>query len=124
MIKKILLVDDSPVARKMLKRVIPKDKGYEIMEAVDGQDGIEKYQTFQPDVTLLDLTMPVLDGFQALDQIKQLNKSAIVIIITADIQQKSIATVMQSGAFTLLKKPVSAEILEETLDKAAMNVKN
>ena len=60
MIQKILIVDDSPVARKMLRRVIPGDRGYEILEAVNGQDGFEKFQQFRPDITLMDLTMPVL----------------------------------------------------------------
>ncbi len=69
MINKILIVDDSPVARKMLKAVIPKDRGYELLEAVNGQDGAEKYKDFNPDVTLMDLTMPVLDGFGSMTEI-------------------------------------------------------
>ena len=65
MIRKILIVDDSPVARKMLKNSIPKNKGYEIFEATDGQDGIKKYQMLKPDVVFMDLTMPGVDGYTA-----------------------------------------------------------
>ena len=105
MIKKILIVDDSPVARRMLKTCIPKDKGYEIFEAVDGQDGIDQYQKLNPDVTFMDLTMPVLDGYKATEKIKQIDEKAIIIVTTADVQPKSIASAMELGAFTLLKKP-------------------
>ncbi len=123
MINTILIVDDSPVARKMLKSVIPKDKGYEIFEAVNGQEGAEKYQEIGPDVTLMDLTMPVLDGFGSMKKILEVNKSALVVIITADTQQKSISTAMELGAFTLLKKPVTAETMVKTLAKVELNIK-
>ena len=56
MISKILIVDDSPVARKMLKNSIPKDKGYEIFEATNGQEGVAKYQELNPDLVFMDLT--------------------------------------------------------------------
>ncbi|MBF0225011.1 MAG: response regulator [Desulfobacterales bacterium] len=117
MIKKILIVDDSPIARKMLNSSLPKDKNYETMFGVNGEDGVVKFQEFQPDVTFLDLTMPIMDGYKALEEIRKLDKNAIVIVTTADIQPKSIATVMELGAFTLLKKPAKSKSIEETLEK-------
>ncbi len=122
MIKKIMIVDDSPVARRMLKTCIPKDKGYEIFEAENGKDGIEKYQELNPDVTFMDLTMPVLDGYKATEQIMKLDKKAIIIVTTADIQPKSIETVMGLGAFTLLKKPAKAKTIQDALVKAEIKL--
>ncbi len=118
MIKKILIVDDSPVARRMLKKCIHNIDQYEIVEAVDGQDGINKYQEFLPDITFLDLTMPVLDGYDALKQIKTIDGNAIVVILTADIQPKSLSIVMASGAYTVIKKPARAKSIEDIFMKA------
>ncbi len=123
MIKKIMIVDDSPVARRMLKTCIPKNKGYEIFEAENGKEGIQKYQELKPDVTFMDLTMPVLDGYGALEQITKLDNKAIVIVTTADVQAKSIETVMGLGAFTLLKKPAKAKTIQEALAKAELKIK-
>lgn len=123
MINKILIVDDSPVARRMLKMSIPKDQGYEIFEAVNGQDGVAKFQELTPDIVFMDLTMPVMDGYKATETIKKLDKNAIVIVTTADIQPKSIASVMELGAFTLLKKPATAESIKEAINKVEMKLK-
>jgi len=76
MIEKILIVDDSPVARKMLKNSIPKNKGYEIFEATDGRDGIKKYQILKPEIVFMDLTMPGIDGYTALEEIRKFDNNA------------------------------------------------
>ncbi|MFH2065494.1 MAG: response regulator [Pseudomonadota bacterium] len=123
MINKILIVDDSPVARRMLKTCIPKDKGYEVFEAGNGQEGFEKYKELKPDIVFMDLTMPVMDGYQATAKIKEFDKEAVVIVTTADIQPKSIASVMELGAFTLLKKPAKAESIQEAISKVEIKLK-
>lgn len=122
MIKKILIVDDSPVARRMLRKCIPDIDQYEIVEAVDGQDGVNKFQTFSPDITFLDLTMPVLDGYDALKQIKNIDGNAIIVVLTADIQPKSLSIVMASGAYTVIKKPARAKSIEDIFTKANMKL--
>lgn len=119
MINKILIVDDSPIARKMLRASIPNNDSFEIMEASDGQKGVDTYKEFKPDVTFMDLTMPVLSGYEALKEIKKINPTAVVIVLTADIQPKSIASVMESGAYTVLKKPAQKQSIADTLEKAA-----
>jgi len=123
MIQKILIVDDSPVARKMLKNSIPKNKGYEIFEATDGQEGIKKFQMLKPDIVFMDLTMPGVDGYTALEEIRNIDNNAMVIVTTADVQPKSISNVMERGAFTLLKKPAKSSIIEEALNKAEIAIK-
>lgn len=123
MIKKILIVDDSPVARKMLKKCIPDQDQYEIIEAADGKEGVDKFIAFSPEIVFLDLTMPVLDGYDALKQIKVIDKNAIVIILTADIQPKSISTVMECGAYTVIKKPAKVQSIKDIIQKADNKLK-
>jgi two-component system chemotaxis response regulator CheY len=119
MIKKILIVDDSPIARKMLRSSIPNNETYEIMEASDGQKGVETFRTFEPDLTFMDLTMPVLSGYEALKEIRKIKPSAVVVVLTADIQPKSISSVMESGAYTVLKKPAQKQSIADTIEKAS-----
>lgn len=118
MIKKILIVDDSPIARKMLKSCLPKDEGLEYHEAGDGKEGVEKYQGIRPDVTFMDLTMPVMTGFEAIEKIIAYDKDALIIVVTADIQMKAISKVMEAGAYMVLKKPLKKEELLSALQKA------
>ena len=115
MIQKILIIDDSPIARKMLKSCLPKDKGYELCEAVDGEEGIRKYQEFAPDLTFMDLTMPKLDGYQAIDALRKLDKEALIVVVTADIQRESMSRVINAGVFSVLRKPMKPQLVQEVL---------
>jgi two-component system chemotaxis response regulator CheY len=109
MIKKILIVDDSPVSIKIIKSCIPKDKGYELFDAANGQIGVELFRQIKPDMTFMDLTMPVMNGFEALQEIIKLDSQAIVVVATADVQVKAIAKAHDLGAFTVVKKPPTRE---------------
>ena len=118
MIHKILIIDDSSVARMILKSCIPKDAGYEIYEANDGSKGVEQFKELNPDVTFMDVTMPVMDGMHALEAIKKIDNNAIVIMCTADVQMQSVNKAISSGAITFIKKPPSKELVQEALLKA------
>ena len=118
MIHKILLVDDSPIARRILKSCMPKDHEYEFHEASDGQEGLNKFIEIKPDVTFLDITMPVMDGIESLAAMKNTDKDAIVVMCTADIQPKTILEVAALGALTVVKKPPSKEKVQIALLKA------
>ena len=85
---------------------MPKDGEYEFHEAADGQKGFEKFVELRPDVTFLDITMPVMDGIESLEAMKKADKDAVVIMCTADIQPKSILKVVALGALTVIKKPL------------------
>jgi len=117
MAKKILIVDDSPISRKMLKSCIPAECIKEIQEAGDGLAGLNVFKEFLPDVTFLDLTMPVMDGVQALEEMKKHDPEAVIIVATADVQVKSIEKVMGLGAFHVLKKPPTKDSVREILQK-------
>lgn len=120
---KILIVDDSPVSRMIIKKCLPQEEAFEIFEAGDGKEGLEKFKANNPDLTLLDLTMPVMDGFEALEEIKKIDAKAIVLVLTADIQQKAYDQVMELGALTVVPKPLSAEALDGAIAKALQQLK-
>ncbi len=124
MIAKILIVDDSPVSRKIMKSCMPADKEYDLSEAGDGQSGIDKYVELQPDVTFMDLTMPVMDGMQALQEIIKIDPKAVVIVCTADVQMKTIFKVMNLGALMVVRKPISKQAIDDALRKAEDKLKN
>lgn len=115
---KILIVDDSVVARMSLKTCLPKEVGHEIAEGKDGAEGITLYQSFRPDVTFMDLTMPGMDGIAALAEIRTIDPTARVIILTADIQRRTIERVTELGAFAVVKKPPVKEVVQAELARA------
>lgn len=116
--RKILIVDDSPVARKILKKCLPAEEGYEIHEAGDGLEGVRKFTELKPEITLMDLTMPVMGGMEALTEIRKIDQNAIVIVQTADIQAKSVFIALDNGAFMVLRKPMTKEVILDAIMKA------
>lgn len=120
---KILVVDDSSFSRKMIIKAIPEDikSRSEIYEAENGKEAVEKYEEIKPDLVFLDLTMPVMDGFEALYHIRSKHPDAVVIIISADIQQQAVREVMELGAKAFVKKPISPEKMKEIFDKFVEN---
>jgi len=117
MIKKILIIDDSPIAKTILSSCLPADRSFEVIEANNGKDGVKLFIESKPDLTFTDLMMPVMDGMQALKKMKEIRKDALVVVCSADIQPKSIELVMELGAFTLIKKPPSRETLADLFSK-------
>ncbi len=118
MVKKLLIVDDSPIARRITKKILPKEEDFEIFEASNGLEGLNKFKEIRPDITFMDLTMPVMDGVEALEEIKKIDNNAIVIVSTADVQPKSISKVLSLGAFDVVRKPPKQENVKEVLLKA------
>lgn len=125
MTKKILIVDDSPISRKMLKSCFPKEvEGeFEFFEAGDGLAGFEMYQRTRPDITFMDLTMPVMDGTTSLAEIRKFDPGALVIVSTADVQIKSVTRVMDLGALLVMKKPPSKAGVLDALAQAQEKMK-
>lgn len=119
MLKSLLIVDDSPVARMILKKCLPAEHGLQIYEAQNGQEGVEQYKAHNPDLTLMDLTMPIMNGFEAVEHIRTLDPEAVIIVSTADIQEKVIQRVKDLGALYTMKKPPSKKSLAEALERGA-----
>ena len=120
MAKKILITDDSGVSRRMLKSTIGKIDDFEIFEAADGKAGVTKYWECRPDVTFMDLTMPVMDGYEAIKLIKERDPAAVIIVGTADIQTKSIQRVLDLGVVAVVNKPFQVDQVRDALNKAAL----
>ena len=107
-----------------MKSCIPEDRGYELFEAGDGLSGLNKYQELKPNLTFMDLTMPVMDGMQALQEIIKIDPKAIVVVCTADVQMKTIFKVMNLGALMVVRKPINKQTINDALQKAEDQLKN
>ena len=106
---KVLIVDDAAFMRMMIKDILTKN-GYEIAaEAENGKVAVDKYNETKPDLVLMDITMPEMDGIQALKAIKGNDANAKVIMCSAMGQQESIAKAIQYGASDFVIKPFTEE---------------
>ena len=114
---KILIVDDSRTSRKMLRNIL-ESNGHEIVdEAVNGQDGVQKFQALKPDVITLDITMPIVDGVEALKMIKALDPSSKVIMVTAAGQKNKMIDCIKAGANEFLTKPFDQQEILDVIAK-------
>jgi len=110
---KIVVADDSKFARYTLISALENlfGKDIEILQAVNGSEAVELYASSAPDAVFLDLTMPVMSGFEALERIMAHDKEAVVIVVTADIQAQARERVLGLGAKVMVTKPVKEETL-------------
>jgi two-component system chemotaxis response regulator CheY len=115
--KKILLVDDAAFMRMMIKDILVKN-GYEVVgEAENGAKAIEKYKELMPDLVVMDITMPELDGIQAVREIKKINNDSKVIMCSAMGQQAMVIESIQAGARDFIVKPFQADRVLEAIKK-------
>ena len=113
----ILLVDDSRTSRKILRNIL-ESAGHTIVdEATDGEQAIEKYMASKPDVITLDITMPVMDGIEALKQIKLVDSEAKVIMVSASSQKDILIEAVKYGAEDFIAKPFEPSQIITVLDK-------
>ena len=114
---KILIVDDAAFMRMMIKDILTKN-GYEVAaEAENGLKAVEKYAEVRPDLVLMDITMPEMDGIQSLKKSKELDPVANVIMCSAMGQQAMVIEAIQSGAKDFIVKPFQAERVLEAVKK-------
>lgn len=114
---KILIVDDAAFMRMMIKDILTKN-GYEVAgEAENGVVAVNKYGELQPDLVLMDITMPEKDGIQALKEIKAADAGAKVIMCSAMGQQAMVIEAIQSGARDFIVKPFQADRVIEAVKK-------
>jgi chemotaxis protein CheY-P-specific phosphatase CheC len=115
MTTKILICDDSRMARKQLSRSLPADWDVEILFAEDGRHALEVIVMEQPTLMFLDLNMPVMDGYETLEEINNQALDVTVIVVSGDIQPTAQERVMGLGALDFIKKPSNKDALLETL---------
>lgn len=113
----VLIVDDAAFMRMLLKDILTKN-GYQIAgEAPNGFKAIELYKSEKPDIVTLDITMPEMDGIQALKEIRSYDPSARVIMCSAMGQQGMVMDAIKAGAKDFIVKPFQAERVLEAVKK-------
>lgn len=114
---KVLIVDDSAFMRATIKTMI-KRNGFEVVgEAENGAVGVKKYQELHPDIVTMDITMPELDGIQALKVIRQFDPEAKIVIVSAMGQEILVKEAILNGAKSFVVKPFSEEAIVKALNK-------
>ncbi|RLA77484.1 MAG: response regulator [Epsilonproteobacteria bacterium] len=114
---KYLVTDDSKLARLTLLKSLKVHVGdAEIFQAENGAIAVDIVKNEKPDIVFLDLTMPVMDGYEALDKMMEINKNLKVVVVSADIQEKARERVINSGAQLHVQKPINADKMLEILE--------
>lgn len=102
---KILIIDDSVISRINLKKILVAE-GHEVIgEGCNGSEAITKYEELKPDLMTLDITMPVMDGLEALKKIMSAYPSAKIVMISANDQNRKIMDSLRAGAKNYINKP-------------------
>ena len=112
---KVLIADDSSFSRKLLLKALPEVLTNEVSQAANGEEVLAAYEAGQAEIIFLDLTMPVMDGFEALEHLHRRDANVVVIVVSADIQPQARQRVTELGAAAFIKKPISSEAMLATL---------
>ncbi|MDE6209008.1 MAG: response regulator [Lachnospiraceae bacterium] len=113
----ILIVDDSRTSRKILRTILEEAGHTVVGEAVNGDDGFKKCKELKPELVTLDITMPVLDGIEALQIIKTRYPEIKVIMVTAAGQNSKMVEAVKYGADDFIAKPFEAEQILSAIKK-------
>lgn len=117
MAKTVLLVDDSTYMRLKMKSLVEK-LGYQVVgEGANGREGVEKYKLLHPDILCLDITMPEMDGVEALRQVMAHDPKAVVVMISAMGQERIVMETVLAGAKNFIVKPYQDDKVAEVLGK-------
>ena len=112
---KILVVDDAAFMRKVIKDTLSKAGYTDLHEAVDGADAVEKYNSLKPNLVLMDITMPNMDGLEALKAIRAADGGANVVMCSAMGQETMVIDAIRSGAKDFIVKPFKIERVLKTV---------
>ncbi|MBI9044894.1 MAG: response regulator [Anaerolineaceae bacterium] len=113
---KILVVDDAEFLRMRIKKMLVGD-GFEVVEASNGVEAVDSYMKEKPDVVLMDITMPEMDGLTALQEIKSKDNQAKVIMLTALGQESVVLEAIKSGARDFVVKPFEKDRVIQAIRK-------
>lgn len=115
---KIMVVDDAAFMRMMLKDILTKG-GHEVIgEAENGLKAVDRYKELAPELVLMDITMPEMDGIGAVKQIRAIDPNAKIIMCSAMGQQAMVLESIQAGARDFIVKPFQADRIIEAVSKA------
>lgn len=115
---KILIVDDSKTSRKILRGIL-EESGYIIVgEASNGQEAIDTFQSLEPNLITLDITMPIKNGVEALKEIKAIAPELKIVMVSAAGQKDKIMDAIKAGASDFIQKPYEREVILSAVKKA------
>ena len=112
---KVLIVDDSAMARRTMRHIL-ESAGYDVAEACDGLNALERYFVEKPDIVLLDLVMKGMYGLDVLTKLRELDPNVKVIVVTADIQTSSQDLVRDAGGVAFVNKPFDRQDIRSAVD--------
>jgi two-component system chemotaxis response regulator CheY len=115
---RVLIVDDAAFMRMMIKDILEKNRYEVVGEASNGIKAVELYKSERPDVVTMDITMPDMDGIEAVKAIKAFDPSAKIIMCSAMGQQTMVMDAIRSGARDFIVKPFQADRVLEAIRKA------
>ena len=118
---KILLVDDAAFMRKVIKDTLTKSGYTDIYEAKDGVEAVDQYNSLKPDLVIMDITMPNMDGLEALKAIRGSDPNANVVMCSAMGQETMVIDAVRSGAKDFIVKPFKAERVLKTVNSIVGN---
>ena len=121
MISKILVIDDDRSICETLELYLTEE-GYEVVTAATGTEGLNKFVEHSPDVVILDIRLPDVDGFTVLEDLREDDENVKVIMITAHHDMDSTINAMKSGAFDYIHKPVNVDELDMAIRKAVKSL--
>ncbi|TGG95529.1 response regulator [Natronospirillum operosum] len=105
----VLICDDSSLARKQMARALPRQWEVDISYATNGEEALAAIKAGQADVLFLDLTMPVMDGYEVLEHIRREDLPTVVIVVSGDVQPEAVARARSLGALEFIKKPIDPD---------------
>lgn len=115
--KKIMIVDDAAFMRMMIKNSLTGNGYTNIIEAADGQIAFETYKAEKPDLVIMDITMPNMDGIQSLQAIKGYDPNAMVVMCSAMGQEAMVVDAIRYGALDFIVKPFKPDRILQTVKK-------
>lgn len=114
----IMVVDDAAFMRLMIRNILEEAGHTVVCEAENGLEAVDKYKQFHPDLVTLDITMPVMEGLEALRQIRKYDPFAVVIMCSAMGQKPMVIDAIKMGAKDFIVKPVQQDRVLEAVSKA------
>ena len=119
--KKVLVVDDERSISEIIMKSLIIMGDYVVELAFNGQEGFEKYKSFLPDIVVMDLEMPVMDGYESCSRIKSFDPNAKILMLTGNPgHSKACMTIREGKALTLLQKPIKLMDLNQTISESLL----
>jgi len=115
--KNVLIVDDAAFMRLMLRSMLESNGFTVVGEAENGVVGVKKYKELSPDIVTMDITMPIMDGLQALKEVREINPDAKVIMVSAMGQEHLVRDAIMGGAKGFVVKPFKEDVILSALNK-------